>query len=165
MKKLFPAIARIDAGSVGQIRMTRQRFPDSPQETFFVEWLKEARDRFRLADYFSGLRIVTAADKDRRQAPSRFDHFPAQFDPGHRGHVNVQQQASVAIRKFARKELFGAAKVRYVESQNLELSSQRPTDGRVVIYHNHCGRRILPQLTIPASWDNGRPSSARSLAR
>lgn len=99
--------------------MTRQRFLDSPQEAFFVERLQQARDRFCLADDFPGLRIVAATDQNRRQAPSRFNHFPAQFDPGHRRHVNVQQQARVAIRKFARKELFGAAKVRYVESQNL----------------------------------------------
>ena len=58
------------AALVGQIRLTGQRFPDSPQKTFFVERLEQARDRFGFADYFSGLRIVAPTDEDRRQAPS-----------------------------------------------------------------------------------------------
>src|SRR5580700_8249351 len=45
------------------------------------------------------------------------------------------------------------------------MSSQRPADGSVVIYHNNCGHRFLRQLTIPASSKNGRPSSARFLSR
>jgi hypothetical protein len=54
-----------------QIQLIWQRLPNSSQKAFFVEGFEQARDRMRAAHHFPGLRIVAAADQDRRQMPSR----------------------------------------------------------------------------------------------
>jgi hypothetical protein len=81
---------------------------------FFIEWLEQAGNRFGFAHDLSGLLVVAAAHQDRRQGPS-----PAEFNPAHSRHVDVQQQARVAGRKLAGQQLFRALKDQYIEAQHL----------------------------------------------
>ena len=71
-----------------------------------------------------------------------------------------EEQTRIAGWKLAGKERFRAFKVQYVESKNLQLPSQRVTHRRVIIYHNYCGRRFIPQLTYQLRVTNGGEPSA-----
>jgi len=110
--------------------------PERAQEIYLIERFEKSRNRLGFAHKAFRLFILATTYQDRRQIQSCRGQMPAQLDPVHSRHVDVQQHARVAGWKLAGQELFCALKVHDVESQDLQLPFQRAANRRVVIYHN-----------------------------
>lgn len=102
-----------------------------------AEGFEQSRDRLCTTHCPFGLVVVAAAHEDGRQGYSLRAELPTELSSAHSRHINIGQQADVTPRNFAGEQSFGALEEQHIESQDLQLRSQRAAYGKIVVDNDY----------------------------